>query len=147
MRASEGQHPDKQAGQRRKRRSQAVRHLGCVASGSQRGAASKYQLQCGLLRAAAAWLSQMQTVVRRDQNKNAKCVSEKGGNACHIKWGFVSFGNVCSVPSSLRHFGSKVLVTLIFISLDPFKPHCPPNEIANECGVEDRCISRDRRVT
>lgn len=76
------------------------KHLGCVVSGSQRGAASKYQLQCGLLRAAAAWLSQMQTVVRRDQNKNAKRVSEKGGNACCIKRGFVSLGNVSSVPSS-----------------------------------------------
>ena len=124
-----------------------MRHLGCVVSGSQRGAASKYQLQCSLFWAAAAWLSQMQTAARRNQNKNAKCVSEKGGNACRIKWGFVSFGKVCSVPSSPRHFGSKVLVTLIFISLGPLQPGCPPNKIENECGVEDRCISRDRKVT
>lgn len=112
-----------------------MRRLGCALNGNQRGTASKYQLQCSVSWAAAVWLSQMQTVIRMDLNKNAKRVSEKGGNACHMKRGFVSFGSVLSVPSSPRHFGSKVLVILIFISLDPFKPYCPPNKIENECMV------------
>lgn len=81
-------------------------------------------------------------------------VSEKGGNACHDRWGFVSFVLFLaptwraaptweSIP---RHFGSKVLVALIFISLGPFEPQCPPNKIENGCGVEDRCISRGRKI-
>lgn len=61
--------------------------------------------------------------------------------------GFCFLWNVCSVLSSPRHIGSKVLITLIFIFLGPFKPYCPPTQIENECGVEDGCVSRDKKVT
>lgn len=121
--------------------------LGCAVAGSPGGAAGERQLQRCLSQAAAVWLSQMQTAVGRDRNKSIKRVSEKGGNACCIKWGFVSFGSVCSVHSPSRRFGSKVFVTLIFISLGPFEPHCAPNKIESECGIEERYISRDSRVT
>lgn len=76
------------------------------------------------------------------------------GSACHSKWGFVSFvlflapawRAVLIWESIPRHYGSKVLVALIFISLGPFESHCPPNEVENGCGVEDRCISRGRKI-
>lgn len=48
-----------------------------------------------------------------------------------------------SIP---RHFGGKVLVALIFIFLGPFEPHYPPDKVKNGCGVEDRCISRGRKI-
>lgn len=145
MCAPEGQRPA--SGAKGEEKEPGHGPLRCAVAGSPRGAAGEWQLQRCLSRAAAVWLGQMQTAVGRDRNENVKRISEKGGGACRIKWGFVSFGSVCSVHSPPRRFGSKVLVTLVYISLGPFEARHAPNNIENECGVEHKCISRDRRVT
>lgn len=118
--------------------------------GSQRGAATSGS--CSAASPAASWLNQVQTGGTRTALQSG--VSEKGSDACPSKWGFVSFvlflapawGAAPTWESIPRHFGSKVLVALIFISLGPFEPHCPPNKVKNWCGLEDRCISRGRKV-
>lgn len=105
---------------------------------------------CSAASPAASWLSQVQTGTRTAVQDG---VSEKGGNACHSKWGFVSFvlflapawRAVPTWESVPRRFGGS-LVARIFISVGPFEPHCPPNKVENGCGVEDRCISRGRKI-
>lgn len=86
-------------------------------SGSQRGAASKYQLLRSLFGAAAVWLSRLQTVVRRTRTRMQKAFLRREVMPCRIKWGFVSFGDVCSVAGSPRRWGSELSITLVFISL------------------------------
>lgn len=101
----------------------------------QRAAVSEGQLQCCISCSLLALPGALGLRGTRTAVHNG--LSEKGSNACHSKWGFDSFvlffapvWRAAPTRGSLpRHFGSKVLVTLIFISLGPFELHCPSSKV------------------
>lgn len=101
----------------------------------QRAAVSECQLQCCISCSLLALPGALGVRGTRTAVHNG--LSEKRSNACHSKWGFDSFvlffapvWRAAPTRGSLpRHFGSKVLVTLIFISLGPFELHCPSSKV------------------
>lgn len=79
----------KQAERRGRRRSQAVRHPRCVGVAGreeqpQVPAAVQHLLRPPGSARCKQWVGGTRTAMHNG-------VSEKGGNSCHIRWGFVSF--------------------------------------------------------